>query len=80
VDVYDVDLFDTSDADWKALKKANKKIICYFSAGSLEDWRNDSKNFDDSDFGKGVQGWAGEYWLNTSSTMKECQITSRLRM
>jgi len=67
VDVYDVDLYDTSDADWNALKSAGKSIICYFSAGSFEKWRADANKFHPSDYGVGLPGWAGEFWLDTNS-------------
>lgn len=43
--VYDVDLFDTTTAQIAEYKKQGKKVVCYFSAGSFEDWRNDAANF-----------------------------------
>ena len=45
VDMYDVDLFDTSTAQITSLKNSGKIVICYFSAGTYEGWRDDWKQF-----------------------------------
>lgn len=67
VDVYDIDLFLTSKETISALHAMGKKVICYYSAGSYEPDRPDSKEFKDGDQGKGVDGWPGEKWLNLRS-------------
>lgn len=41
VDMYDVDLFDTSAAQIQSLKNQGRVVICYFSAGTYEGWRDD---------------------------------------
>ena len=41
VEMYDLDLFDNSKEAIKALQDKGIKVICYFSAGSYEDWRVD---------------------------------------
>jgi hypothetical protein len=41
VDMYDIDLFDTSEAVIQQLKGQGKIVVCYFSAGSYEGWRPD---------------------------------------
>lgn len=64
---YDVDLFDTSQEMIDQLKRSGKLVICYFSAGSYENWRSDAKLFKKSDYGKPLDGWAGENWLNINS-------------
>jgi len=43
--IYDVDLFDSTAAQIATYKKAGKKVVCYFSAGSFEDWQSDAKSF-----------------------------------
>lgn len=43
VDMYDVDLFDTTPAQIQALKEDGRIVVCYFSAGTYEGWRNDWK-------------------------------------
>lgn len=64
VDVYDVDLFDTSDADFDRLHSQGAVILCYFSAGTAEEWRDDYDQFEDCAIGNPVAGWPGEYWLD----------------
>ncbi|MFM2152069.1 MAG: hypothetical protein RL199_504 [Pseudomonadota bacterium] len=64
-DAYDVDLFDTTQADIDALHAAGRKVICYFSAGSFENWRPDASNFPAAALGKNLDGWPGERWLDT---------------
>ena len=48
VEIYDVDLFDRQ-ADVAAIQAAGFTVICYFSAGSSEDWREDFDRFDSCD-------------------------------
>jgi len=42
---YVVDLFGTSSAKIQEYKNAGKKVVCYFSAGSYENWRSDASQF-----------------------------------
>ncbi|KAI9088810.1 glycoside hydrolase superfamily [Phlyctochytrium arcticum] len=64
VQILDTDLFDTPPSTIQALHAASKTVICYFSAGSYEDWRPDRAGFPRSIIGKGLDGWPGEYWLD----------------
>jgi hypothetical protein len=64
VQMYDIDLFDTSKRKIKKLKAAGRVVICYFSAGSFENWRKDAGSFPGSVKGKPLDGWAGESWLD----------------
>jgi hypothetical protein len=41
VDMYDIDLFDTPAATIAQLKSAGHAVVCYFSAGTYEGWRED---------------------------------------
>ncbi len=45
VDAYDVDLFTTTDEELATLKAHGRSVICYFSAGSWEEFRPDSADF-----------------------------------
>ena len=67
VNVYDIDLFDTSAQTIAALQADGRKIVCYFSAGSSEEWRDDFANFTEADQGNPLDGWDGERWLDTRS-------------
>ncbi len=64
VDLYDIDLFDNSIELIKELHSKGRKVICYFSAGSFEDWREDAKSFPTEVLGKNLDGWEGEKWLD----------------
>lgn len=67
VDVYDVDLFDTSAGEIAALQSDGKRVLCYFSAGSWEDWREDAGHFPVEALGAPLDGWEGERWLDIRS-------------
>ncbi|KAF2458195.1 glycoside hydrolase superfamily [Lineolata rhizophorae] len=67
VEVFDIDLFINDRETIDTLHRLNKKVICYFSAGSSEDWRPDFDDFDESDLGNDLDDWPGERWLNLSS-------------
>ncbi len=64
--LYDIDLFDNSKEDIWKLKNKWKIVICYFSAGSWENWREDTNKFPNSILGKNLDGWAWEKWLDVS--------------
>jgi hypothetical protein len=63
VAMYDIDLFDATQGTIDQLQAAGRIVICYFSAGSWEDWRPDSSAFPASLLGRG-NGWPGERWLD----------------
>ena len=67
VKVYDVDLFETPDSLIREMKGQDIGVICYFSAGSYENWRPDKSDFHPADLGKPLGGWPGERWLNIRS-------------
>ena len=64
VKLYDIDLFDYSKEDIKALHKDGKKVMCYFSAGSYESFREDASSFPKNSLGKTLEGWEDERWLD----------------
>lgn len=64
VQVYDLDLFDTPQDIIDTLHEQNRRVICYFSAGSWEDWRPDAANFALELLGNPLDGWQGEQWLD----------------
>lgn len=67
VDVYDVDLFETTEAQIGALHDQGRRVVCYFSAGSSESWRDDFGAFEPEDLGKHLDGWEKERWLDIRS-------------
>jgi hypothetical protein len=63
VQMYDIDLFDTPKSTIDTLHGQGRVVICYFSAGSWEDWRPDAADFPAAVKGKN-NGWPGEKWLD----------------
>ena len=78
VTVYDVDLFDTPTTVLSALHSQGKYVICYFSAGSAEDWRPDYARFQSTDQGNMLAGWVGERWIDTRSANVRSIMAARL--
>ncbi|GLX00446.1 endo alpha-1,4 polygalactosaminidase [Microtetraspora sp. NBRC 16547] len=66
VTMYDIDGFNASAATVQRLHatRTGRKVVCYISAGSFEDWRPDAASFPASVLGKPLDGWAGERWLD----------------
>ena len=62
--MYDVDLFDTPASTVSALHARGVHVVCYFSAGSYERGRPDSRRFPRSVLGRPLEGWPGERWLD----------------
>ena len=77
-DVYDIDLFDAPQSVIDSLKAQGRKVVCYFSAGSAENWRPDYAKFLPSDLGNSLQGWSGERWVDTRSANVRNIMSSRL--
>lgn len=63
VDMYNIDLFDNSASVVASLKAKGRKVVCYMSAGSYENWRPDASKFPAAVLGAS-NGWAGEKWLD----------------
>lgn len=80
IEVYDIDLFDSDASLIKELHDEGHHVICYFSAGSYENWRPDKDNFTNSDLGNNLKGWKGEKWLNTSSWNVRNIMISRMEI
>ncbi|MDP8222776.1 MAG: endo alpha-1,4 polygalactosaminidase [Candidatus Lernaella stagnicola] len=64
VDVYDIDLFDVEVATIAGLQADGRTVICYFSAGSWENWREDADEFPAQVKGETLEGWPDERWLD----------------
>ncbi|OQE46213.1 hypothetical protein PENCOP_c001G02682 [Penicillium coprophilum] len=77
-DIWDIDLFENTAETITALKGKGHKVICYFSAGTYEDWRPDISKFDPKDFGSNLDEWPGERWLDLKSDKVRAIMSSRL--
>lgn len=76
--MYDVDLFDVPDGTLTALRGAGRIVICYFSAGTREDWRADAADFPPSAVGLPLPDWPGEAWLDIRDPAVRAVLTARL--
>lgn len=79
-EVWDIDLFDNDANAIDALHSAGKRALCYFSAGTFENWRPDKSDFDESDLGEALEEWEGEQWLDTTSDNVRKIMRARLDM
>jgi hypothetical protein len=64
VQMYDIDLFEAPQETINSLHADGRVVICYFSAGSWEDWRPDAADFPAEVIGDPLEGWPGEKWLD----------------
>ncbi|MBI4518534.1 MAG: endo alpha-1,4 polygalactosaminidase [Deltaproteobacteria bacterium] len=62
--MYDIDLFDNDASIVAALHAQGRKVVCYLSAGSWENWRPDAGQFPAAVLGSDLEGWPGEKWLD----------------
>ena len=79
VELYDIDLFDTNKSTIKELKDSGKIVICYFSAGSYEDWRDDASSFPQEALGKKMDGW-DERWIDIRDSQIQAIMQARLKL
>jgi hypothetical protein len=79
-EVWDVDLFDTPPEEIAQLQQDSRYVICYFSAGSVEDWRPDASDVDEAAIGLPLDGWEGERWLDVRAESVLELAKSRLQL
>lgn len=64
VAIRDLDLFDTPAALVGELRRRGVRVICYLSAGTVEEWRPDAKDLAADVVGEEYPQWPGERWLD----------------
>jgi hypothetical protein len=64
VEMYDVDLYEVNAGTVATLQADGRVVICYFSAGSFEDWRPDVDDFPAEAIGDPLEDWEGEWWID----------------
>ncbi|CAM9179404.1 unnamed protein product [Pylaiella littoralis] len=79
VEVFDIDLFDVGAADIQTLKDAGITVICYFSAGTYESYREDEGSFPKSALGLKSNS-EDEWWININDEDILPVMTNRLDM
>lgn len=78
VTIVDLDLFDNTAETIAEIHKSDQKVICYFSAGTYENWRDDEGDFKVKDKGNTLDEWPGEKWLDLRSGDVRTIMTKRL--
>ena len=78
--VWDIDLFDNDASTIRTIKQAGKIVICYFSAGTVEDWRDDVRDFPAADVGKVLPEWPNEKWIRVGSKRVRDIMAKRIKM
>lgn len=78
ISIWFIDLFAATKDVIKGLQDNGAKVVCYFSAGSSENWRSDFQQFQASDLGNNLRGWEGERWLNTNSNTVRAIMKARM--
>lgn len=78
VELYNIDLFDNDQATISMLQGAGHRVLCYFSAGSYEDWRDDAESFEAATLGEPLDGWPGERWLDVRAESVRQIMEARL--
>jgi hypothetical protein len=76
--VFDLDLFDTPAATIASLQAGGTKVICYFSAGTYEDWRPDQDQFPAEAIGRPLEDWPGESWLDIRNETVRAIMLARM--
>ena len=54
--MFDIDMFSNDASVVQALQAQGKHVVCYISAGSVEDWRPDAATFPSEVVGKDYAG------------------------
>lgn len=76
--MYDIDLFDTPQATIDALRAQGHIVICYFSAGTYENWRSDASRYPSSVLGRNLEEWPGERWVDIRSSAVRNILRARM--
>jgi hypothetical protein len=76
--VVDADLLDLPARDIRRLHAQGSKVVCYFSAGTHEDWRADADQFPAEALGKPLGDWPGEHYLDVRNAKVKKIMKARL--
>ncbi len=80
VTVYDIDGFDNDASVVAALHARGYIVIAYLEFGDWTSGRPDASQFPASVKGNGIDGWAGEKWLDIRSPVVRQIMAARLDM
>jgi hypothetical protein len=77
VGILELDLFDTSPEQIKALKARNVRTVCYINAGAWEGWRADARDYPQGLIGRAYAGWPRERWVDIRQRKELGEILGR---
>lgn len=77
-DAYDLDMEETSAATITSLHNKGIKVICYFSGGTWESYRDDAANISEASLGKVMDDWSEERWWDVRTDEVRAVVSSRL--
>ncbi|CZR52562.1 uncharacterized protein PAC_02439 [Phialocephala subalpina] len=78
--VFDIDAFEAEPTTIAKLQAQGKIVLCYFSAGTYEEWRPDKAQFQAADKGPVLPEWKGEQWLKLTSQNVRSIMATRVQM
>lgn len=76
VDVFDIDWEESADTV-EMLHAAGKKVVCYVSVGSWEEWRPDADDFPAAVLGNDYPDWPGEKFVDIRAQALRDVMASR---
>jgi hypothetical protein len=79
VDAYDVDLIDTPGSVLDELRADGRRIVCYFSAGTWETFR-DEGDLPDAAIGRPLVDFRDERWLDIRHEAVRDRVVDRLEL
>ncbi|KAF2209424.1 glycoside hydrolase family 114 protein [Cercospora zeae-maydis SCOH1-5] len=76
--IWDFDMAAASSSLIESFHAEGRRVICYFSAGSVEKYRSDSGEFPKEAVGKVMDGWPDENWVDIRNSKVRDIITRRI--
>lgn len=78
--LWDFDMEDSDKSLIDAFHAKNHSVVCYFSAGSWENYRSDADQFPKAALGKVMKGWRDEKWVDTRNAGVRDVMRKRIQM
>jgi hypothetical protein len=78
VDLFVLDLFETSSAQVARLHAAGRSVVAFIAAGSYEPWRDDVDTLPDAVIGEPLAGYPDEAWLDVRAASVRQLMVGRL--
>ena len=76
--IWDYDMAEAPKSTIDAFHAKGHPVICYFSAGTWEDYRADKNQFPKASLGKVVDGWPHEKWVDIRNQGVRDLMTQRI--